>query len=254
MAITMKWTGCVILIAFMLPTIGGASSNWDRMSWDWDNWFEVLFTQSEVDQIVADAVTVAEAARDVVIAERDDVIRNQDTVIDRLNDTVLAFPHAAQSLWNTMTWTDDKWFIEFESVLSSAELRQEVSDFRNMNDQTGYILVNLVDVVTNEDEAVDLAIVDKDGDGLTDQQELDRGRDPTQYDITLTSGWNLLSVARIPDNNTIGNMLGNTISGVVWVWDATKFVTTDELLPSRGHWVFSGSDSSVPVDLEASNP
>ena len=255
-----------ILALFLLPYLLHAHSTWDAMIWDEDNWYQRLYTQDELDQ----EVSTAKAEKDAIILELNEIIMSMfteeqlneevakaeaanDLVIAELNEVVNSFPHGDKSRWDTMIWDEDNWFIEFEALTSLAELWQAIQDTKAAEEiQKGYVLVDINDIIGHEEEEIDKAIVDKDGDGLTDEQEIARGTDPDKYVLQLKAGWNLLSVARVPEDNSINAILGNEINPTtVWIWEEGRFKIAKEVLPLRGHWVYTENDIN---DLEISIP
>ena len=246
-----KFAVCFAFTTFSV----NASSNWDRMSWDWDDWSQPLFTQEDLTRELSEA----EALKEEIIFRKDNEISDlkkelvdQGAVVDELNETIASLPGAAESTWDTMHWDEGKWFIEFDAIASEVDLRQAIDDAEAAGNFDNYILVNLNDVIAREEGEINNAIVDKDGDGLTDEQEISRGMDPNSYTIALESGWNLISLARIPDNNTTSQILGNQVLDTVWVWEENKFKVATELLPSRGHWVYAMIDTDVEIQLQIS--
>ena len=228
-----------------------ASSNWDRMSWDWDDWYQDLFTQEELTQEISEI----EALKDEIIFQKDFEITDlkkdleeQEEVVNKLNETIVLLPGAAESVWDTMLWDQGNWFIEFDTIASGVDLEEAISEARSLENPNRYFLVNAIDVIAYE-EGIKNAFADKDGDGLTDEQELARGTDPNRYSIELKSGWNLISLARVPDNNATGHILGNQALGTVWIWEDKKFKVATELLPLRGHWVYAMTNTNVDIQL-----
>jgi len=105
-------------------------------------------------------------------------------------------------------------------------------------------------------ETVDLAGLaypadeDSDGDGFTDAQEATNETDPNDYSLALTPGWNLVSIAGLPANNTVLAVLGSHVFGPVWTWDGVHYVAADAMLSMRGYWAFSLSDEPVSVTIQ----
>ena len=91
---------------------------------------------------------------------------------------------------------------------------------------------------------------DRDGDGFTDAQELAQGTDPDRYTIPFAAGWNNLSIARAPTDNS-ANALFPFRLGSVWIWNAAGgyYQVTSTVLPNRGHWVYSPSAGTVEIAL-----
>lgn len=149
--------------------------------------------------------------------------------------------------WDRMYWDWGHWYFEFESVTSEADLRQAIIDARAAGGAQGNVLLDLDDILSYETEAIAAAIVDDDGDGLTNTQEIARGTNPNSYQINLVKGWNLMSVSRIPDQNSVTDILGSDFVGAVWIWEDNSFQIADEILPLRGHWVYVTEDSDIDI-------
>lgn len=90
---------------------------------------------------------------------------------------------------------------------------------------------------------------DKDGDGFTTLDESTNGSEPDKYVIILTSGWNLVAVARKPRNNSIDAIFGGTVIGTVWHWNADRFEGSDSLQPLTGYWVYAPEAAAVEIQL-----
>ena len=90
---------------------------------------------------------------------------------------------------------------------------------------------------------------DADGDGLTNLQEFRLGTDPLVYAIELRLGWNLISLANVPLDNSVLTLLGDAIIGDVWIWVDDHYEQVDELLPLRGHWCYALADATIAILL-----
>lgn len=92
---------------------------------------------------------------------------------------------------------------------------------------------------------------DRDGDGLSNRQEFDRGSDPDAYEIELTMGWNMVSLARIPDDNSPEHLFQGNLRGPVWVWNAASMQYDEavEILPLKGHWLYSDKSLRIRITL-----
>ena len=90
---------------------------------------------------------------------------------------------------------------------------------------------------------------DSDGDGFSDSQEALHETDPGEYGIALLEGWNLVSLARVPEDNSVQSMFGETVSGEAWTWYDGSYVPTDQLLSLRGYWVHATVAGRVPIAL-----
>jgi hypothetical protein len=105
------------------------------------------------------------------------------------------------------------------------------------------------------DAAIETARPDRDGDGYTDAQEAEQGSDPDLYAIPLEPGWNLVSLARVPEDDTVAGIFGDEathIVGRVWRWIPAlgRYEPVDALAPQQGHWVFwNGEPTEIPITL-----
>lgn len=89
---------------------------------------------------------------------------------------------------------------------------------------------------------------DSDGDGLTNLQEFEHQQNPRQYHLLLEPGWNLISLARIPEDNSVSNIFGNLIRQEVWKWKDHQYHTAEHLMPLKGYWVYN--EGSTHLNLE----
>lgn len=95
---------------------------------------------------------------------------------------------------------------------------------------------------------------DRDGDGFTDAQEAERGTDPDRYTLALEPGWNLVSLARVPEDNTVAGIFGVEVDKVkaLWVWNPLllRYDADGTLEPQRGHWLFwDGEATEIEIGL-----
>ena len=69
------------------------------------------------------------------------------------------------------------------------------------------------------------------------------------FEISLETGWNLISIKRVPDDNSVAAMFnGVNISLPVWKWQNNRFVVAKNIEPLLGYWVYlNGSSIKVPV-------
>ena len=100
-------------------------------------------------------------------------------------------------------------------------------------------IVTLADVLPDDDF---------DRDGMSNKFELDRGTDPTKYVLTLKSGWNLVSLATLPADNSVEEIFDSHIRGPVWVWVNGAYVKAEELLPHLGYWVYAKADVEITIE------
>lgn len=93
---------------------------------------------------------------------------------------------------------------------------------------------------------------DSDGDGMADSVEEDIGTDPQKYTVTLDPGWNLVSVCRVPDNNSPETIFGDNIIKPVWKWENGQYKEAEKIQPLRGYWIYS--DAEEPQNVEINVP
>ncbi len=76
---------------------------------------------------------------------------------------------------------------------------------------------------------------------------------PATYDIALQSGWNLISINRVPENNSVRSIFANVnISPVAWTWVDNQFITADKLESFRGYWVYlHGPNESIHINADS---
>ena len=103
--------------------------------------------------------------------------------------------------------------------------------------------------------AIEEARPDRDGDGYTDAQELERETDPDSYTLTVKPGWNLVSLARVPEDSTVQCVFGESLRGAVghaWRWnpETLRYETTDCLEPLQGQWLYwDGEETEIEIHL-----
>ena len=87
---------------------------------------------------------------------------------------------------------------------------------------------------------------DFDGDGFSNLQEFLNGSDPKSYTLKLKPGWNLISVAGIPTEDTIESVFSEVeISPIAWTWVDGKFVPVNSVSdPLQGYWIFLHDDDA----------
>jgi hypothetical protein len=149
--------------------------------------------------------------------------------------------HAAVILLRDDLWTNEQ--------------HDQVVDAKNAEIADLHVQIDELFTPTEVDQAIAEARPDRDGDGFTDAQETDRGTDPDLYTILLKPGWNLISLARVPEDNTIDGIFGalcQHVVGKVWRWDRAtmRYEAADRLESLRGHWLFwDGEETEIEIDL-----
>ena len=82
-------------------------------------------------------------------------------------------------------------------------------------------------------------------------QNLQINNGGSRYDLRLDTGWNLISINRVPENNSIEEIFnGFTTSNSVWKWEKNQFVMANKLDPLSGYWVHFNGDEAVNVPIE----
>ena len=95
---------------------------------------------------------------------------------------------------------------------------------------------------------------DPDGDGFTNLQEFQNTTDPSANIIRLSPGWNLIAIARMAEDNSVENIFGNQVSGLIWTWDIDRFRIADKLFPQIGYWVYHPENEDMEVRVNLFNP
>lgn len=244
-----------------------------------------MHTQQELDDAVAGAVAAAEAAKDAIIAQKDQELAERDATLASLR-TVLG-SYWDVMVWDEGTWYDEPTLyteqelsqrvadatqdaetaiiagvdqlIPQSSVTSLASLYETVDD---LVQERGAVVLNIgtripdrhIDTLADAYAALDELVqggIDRDGDGFTDEQEVEQETDPTRYVIVLKPGWNLVSLARVPEDNSVDNVFQGYLVAPLWVWDETQggYRSTDEVVPLRGHWVYVTHEVTIEIIL-----
>ena len=92
---------------------------------------------------------------------------------------------------------------------------------------------------------VTITVTDDGIPALSDSKELKiTVNDPSAIILELQKGWNLRSISKEPQDNSIENIFGNKIIGVVWGWDNAnrRLEAASEITSTKGYWVFSRGD------------
>ena len=64
------------------------------------------------------------------------------------------------------------------------------------------------------------------------------------FDLTIASGWNIISIPVEPFDASINAVLQGANTGIVWGWDDT-YVETDAITPKNGYWVYRVGASTI---------
>lgn len=166
----------------------------------------------------------------------------QDTTVTLLKDTTIEADFTGDVLY-TQTELDQ----HVTEAVTEAETSAVVTIDGCIPDRD---ITTLSDAYTEISSITDGG-VDRDGDGFTDRQEIERRTDPERYFLELDAGWNLVSCARVPTDNSVGHMFSHFIAGEVWFWDDAhdRYRVTQQVRPLRGHWVYLSEAVSIEVIL-----
>lgn len=145
---------------------------------------------------------------------------------------------------------------ELEEAVAAAEsAKDETIAAKQRNIDELHARIETLYTEEERTHAVAAATPDWDGDGFTDQQEAERETDPAVYSLHLVPGWNLISIARVPDDNSIKAVfapVAERIQGTCWIWTPTGYRSVDTLEPQRGHWLYYAG--STPADVSVPLP
>ena len=89
---------------------------------------------------------------------------------------------------------------------------------------------------------------DSDGDGLADSVEDGLDTDPDEYVITLESGWNLISLCRVLQDNAPQAIFGDKIVMPVWKWQDGQYQEASKIKPLQGYWIYSEAEETIDID------
>ena len=64
--------------------------------------------------------------------------------------------------------------------------------------------------------------------------------------VQIDEGWNLISLPRLPDSESVSRLLEHKI-GTVWTWSNGSFHSIETLNPLLGYWVYSSINSSIKI-------
>ena len=92
---------------------------------------------------------------------------------------------------------------------------------------------------------------DADGDGLSNLQEFEADSNPRAYVLELSTGWNLLSIARVPKDYTVDAMLGGQVCGPVWSCPEDGYIRAQHVTPLAGHWAYCRDAQRGSIDIGA---
>jgi len=71
-----------------------------------------------------------------------------------------------------------------------------------------------------------------------------------EFNLSLTAGWNMVSVPIIPDNNTVNHIFGQ-ISTLnirpVSTWQFPSFIPVNQVQVKKGYWVFTPSPINIKI-------
>lgn len=102
-------------------------------------------------------------------------------------------------------------------------------------------------------------VQDSDQDGVTDYEELLAGTHPYEFNLSLTQGWNLISLPFKPNDQTM-NTLDLATTGEQLVWYKDRYIS---VLGLNGHpkpnalqafWVYALNDTIEPLKVSGTAP
>ena len=90
---------------------------------------------------------------------------------------------------------------------------------------------------------------DFDEDGFSNLEEFNNGTNPLQNVVTIKPGWNLISLARVPEDNSVDAIFDGEVTSPVWIWDGEQFQITKFMEPNKGYWIYSSLPETNNFDL-----
>jgi len=154
---------------------------------------------------------------------------------DGLTDEAELFTH--MTFHNDSDSDDDELLDGAEIQTTNTLPNNPDTDTDEMPD--GWEVIHFLDPLAND------ADIDTDGDGFSNFQEYTNQTNPQLYILPLKAGWNLVSLARIPEENTVAKIFGGSIKGNVWYWDENQFKTATHIDPLKGYWIYTNSEQDV---------
>jgi len=136
-----------------------------------------------------------------------------------------------------------------DGLTDNAELFTHQTDL-NDKDTDDDDLLDGWEVIHFLDPLVNDANIDTDGDGFSNFQEFTNSTNPNVYALSLKEGWNLISLARIPEDNSVGHIFGNNVKGNVWYWDDNQFKIATHIDPLKGYWIYAPTLTEIEIDIK----
>jgi len=70
-----------------------------------------------------------------------------------------------------------------------------------------------------------------------------------KFTFNLKSGWNLISLPVIPENNTIEYLFGDNVFKNAYTWNpiTRKYESTNKLKPGKGYWILAYKDFNATI-------
>ncbi len=147
-------------------------------------------------------------------------------------------------------WIFDGWDKDFSSVAGDLTINaqyQEDADGDGLPDDWEQTIVDDSSAHQGVEDVDPNA--DCDGDGWSNLQEYEKESDPTQYVLELQEGWNLVSIARAPNDYSVNAIFGDNMAEPVWCWIDGRYQRAEDVVPTGGHWVLSRE--AVEIDIGA---
>ncbi|NOY79436.1 MAG: hypothetical protein GXP31_00375 [Kiritimatiellaeota bacterium] len=91
---------------------------------------------------------------------------------------------------------------------------------------------------------------DPDDDGSSNLDEYAQGSNPLLRELTLTSGWNLISLPFRCSGPAATQLLGAHVVGRMWCWRNGSYQPSDEIKPLEGYWVYRTDPAPVHIPLD----
>ncbi|MFT5130327.1 MAG: hypothetical protein ACI8W8_003958, partial [Rhodothermales bacterium] len=70
------------------------------------------------------------------------------------------------------------------------------------------------------------------------------------FDLTLSPGWNAVSLPFEPLDTNVDAVFGNAKRGPVWTWDGGDMVTAAEIHAGQAYWIENPADSAITARVQ----